>query len=56
MKTPSDNQMPPTLPCRRRDASKHDFGRLLIVAGSVGYTGAPSLASRAAVRGGAGLV
>ena len=56
MKTPSDNQMPPTLPRRRRDASKHDFGRLLIVAGSVGYTGAPSLASRAAVRGGAGLV
>ena len=56
MKTPSDNQMPPTLPRRRRDASKHDFGRLLIVAGSVGYTGAPTLASRAAVRGGAGLV
>ena len=56
MKTTSDNQMPPTLPRRRRDASKHDFGRLLIVAGSVGYTGAPSLASRAAVRGGAGLV
>ena len=48
--------MPPTLPRRRRDASKHDFGRLLIVAGSVGYTGAPTLASRAAVRGGAGLV
>ena len=56
MKTPSDNQMPPTLPRRRRDASKHDFGRLLIVAGSVGYTGAPTLAARAAVRGGAGLV
>ena len=48
--------MPPTLPRRRRDASKHDFGRLLIVAGSVGYTGAPTLAARAAVRGGAGLV
>lgn len=51
-----NSQTPFSLPRRRRDASKHDFGRLLIVAGSVGYTGAPSLASRAAVRGGAGLV
>ncbi|MCD8331801.1 MAG: NAD(P)H-hydrate dehydratase, partial [Oscillospiraceae bacterium] len=46
----------PSLPRRARDAHKGDFGRLLIVAGSVGYTGAPILASRAAVRSGAGLV
>lgn len=46
----------PLLPRRRRDAHKGDFGRLLIVAGSVGYTGAPILASRGAVRSGAGLV
>jgi len=43
-------------PKRRRDAHKGNFGRCLIVAGSAGYTGAPSFAARAAVRTGAGLV
>ena len=47
---------PSLLPRRSRASSKHDYGRLLIVGGSVGYSGAPTLASRAAVRGGAGLV
>lgn len=47
---------PPRLPLRAAESSKRDYGRLLIIAGSVGYTGAPSLAARAAVRGGAGLV
>ena len=47
---------PSLLPRRTRASSKHDYGRLLIVGGSVGYSGAPTLASRAAVRGGAGLV
>ncbi len=46
----------PALPRRRRDAHKGDFGRLFILAGSEGYTGAPILASQAAVRAGAGLV
>lgn len=41
---------------RRRNAHKGNYGRLFILAGSVGYTGAPVLASRAAVRSGAGLV
>ena len=42
----------------RRDPAGHkgDFGKLLCVCGSVGYTGAPVFASRAAVRTGAGLV
>ena len=44
------------LPRRRPDAHKGDFGRCLIAAGSVGYTGAPVLAARACVRSGAGLV
>ena len=44
------------LPHRRRDAHKGDFGRVAIVSGSTGFTGAPVLASRAAVRTGAGLV
>lgn len=47
---------PVRLPKRARESSKRDYGRLLILAGSRGYTGAPSFASRAAVRGGAGLV
>lgn len=47
---------PSLLPRRSRASSKHDYGRLLIVGGSVGYSGAPTLASRTAVRGGAGLV
>ena len=47
---------PPALSRRKRDAHKGDFGKLFILAGSVGYTGAPVLASRAAVRSGAGLV
>lgn len=46
----------PKLSRRRRDAHKGDFGRLFILAGSEGYTGAPVLASRAAIRSGAGLV
>ena len=44
------------LPRRDRNAHKGDFGRVLIVAGSVGYTGAPVLAANAALRTGAGLI
>jgi NAD(P)H-hydrate epimerase len=45
-----------TLPRRERDTHKGDYGRDAIFAGSVGYTGAPLLAARAATRMGAGLV
>ena len=44
------------LPRRPRNAHKGDFGRLFLLAGSEGYTGAPVLAARAALRAGAGLV
>jgi len=44
------------LPVRRPDAHKGDFGRVLIVAGSLGMSGAPSLAAMGALRSGAGLV
>ena len=44
------------LPQRQPDSHKGSYGRLLIVAGSVGYTGAPALSARAASRMGAGLV
>ncbi|MDR1298784.1 MAG: NAD(P)H-hydrate dehydratase [Oscillospiraceae bacterium] len=44
------------LPHRERVSHKGDYGRDLIFAGSIGYTGAPVLAARAATRLGAGLV
>ncbi|MCX7681679.1 MAG: bifunctional ADP-dependent NAD(P)H-hydrate dehydratase/NAD(P)H-hydrate epimerase, partial [Anaerolineae bacterium] len=44
------------LPHRPLDAHKGTFGKALIVAGSVHYTGAACLAGAAAVRAGAGLV
>ncbi|MEK7467611.1 MAG: NAD(P)H-hydrate dehydratase [Planctomycetota bacterium] len=46
----------PPVPSRRPDAHKGDFGRALIVGGSVGMSGAPMLAAAAALRSGAGLV
>lgn len=41
---------------RPKCANKKDFGRIFILAGSCGYTGAAILASFAALRAGAGLV
>jgi len=43
-------------PRRSRRANKKDFGRILILAGSRGFTGAATLAGFAALRTGAGLV
>ena len=45
-----------TLPRRRPESHKGDYGKVLIVGGAVAYTGAPTLCARAAVRAGAGLV
>ena len=45
-----------TLPERKPDGHKGDFGRDYILAGSVGYTGAPVLSAKACSRSGAGLV
>jgi NAD(P)H-hydrate epimerase len=44
------------LPARPGDAHKGDAGRVLVVAGSPGLTGAACLAGNAAARAGAGLV
>ncbi|MBI2836064.1 MAG: NAD(P)H-hydrate dehydratase [Chloroflexi bacterium] len=44
------------LPDRPLSANKGTFGRVLVLAGSVNYTGAPVLACNAAMRAGAGLV
>ncbi len=47
---------PPQAPIRREDAHKGDCGRVLLIAGSRGMSGAACLAGVAALRGGAGLV
>lgn len=44
------------VPTRRMDVHKGAFGRVLVVAGAVGYTGAAVLSSLGALRAGAGLV
>ena len=44
------------LPDRAIDAHKGDFGRVLLLCGSKGYTGAAYLAAQACLRSGAGLV
>lgn len=44
------------LPRRPEDGHKGTFGKVNFLAGSVGYTGAALLSSKAAVRGGCGLV
>ncbi len=56
--TPVRALLPGELRLPKRDPLSHkgDHGKILIVGGSTGYTGAPSFASRAAVRAGAGLV
>lgn len=44
------------LPKRSEDGHKGTFGKCYLLCGSIGYTGAPILASRAAMRSGVGLV
>ncbi|GAC1328456.1 MAG: hypothetical protein NVSMB17_03890 [Candidatus Dormibacteria bacterium] len=50
--------LPPELrlPARPEDANKGTFGQVCVVAGSLGYTGAPYLTATAAARTGAGYV
>lgn len=44
------------LPDRKPDSHKGDYGRILLLCGSRGYTGAAALAAMGALRTGAGLV
>jgi NAD(P)H-hydrate epimerase len=50
------DQMRPLVPPRASDAHKGDFGRVVVVAGSIGKSGAAVLAAQGALRSGAGLV
>jgi hydroxyethylthiazole kinase-like uncharacterized protein yjeF len=49
-------EMREIVPTRAADSHKGDFGRVLIVAGSLGRTGAAHLSALGALRSGAGLV
>ena len=49
------NKISRSLPRRKLESHKGDYGRVLIIAGSAGMTGAAVLASRGALRSGAGL-
>jgi ADP-dependent NAD(P)H-hydrate dehydratase len=46
----------PRLPGRAAGSSKRDFGRVVVIGGSLGMVGAPALSAMAALRSGAGLV
>ncbi len=52
----NEKQIADILPVRRCDSHKGDFGRVLLLCGSVGYTGAAALSAMGALRTGAGLV
>ena len=43
------------LPRRERDTNKGDYGKILLLCGSRGFTGAAALAAMGALRTGAGL-
>ena len=45
-----------SLPVRDRNGHKGTFGKVHILAGAVGFTGAPAFAANSAVRTGSGLV
>ena len=46
----------PKLSVRKADAHKGDFGKICIIAGSTGFSGAAAIAGKAALRSGSGLV
>ena len=46
----------PKLKARTVDGHKGTFGKVLIIGGSIGFSGAPALAGKAALRSGSGLV
>lgn len=51
-----ENFISSMIPIREDEGHKGDYGRILIVAGSKGYTGAACLSTEAALRSGGGLV
>jgi NAD(P)H-hydrate epimerase len=56
IKIPCKDEMKRLVPARPQDSNKGDFGRVLVLAGSRGMTGAAVLSGFSALRSGAGLV
>lgn len=56
MSDPTELRDLPPIPRRQPDTHKGDYGRVLVIAGSPGMTGAACLAGDAALKAGAGLV
>lgn len=56
VEVPSAGEIASLLPERNANSNKGSYGRLLVVAGSRDFLGAPALAGTAAYRAGAGLV
>jgi NAD(P)H-hydrate epimerase len=54
--TITKNMVRQLLPARRPDSHKGTYGKVLVIAGSVGMAGAAALCAGAALRGGSGLV
>lgn len=53
----SDEQLAKSiLPKRRKNSNKSDYGKILIIGGSLGMTGACTLSANACIKSGAGLV
>ena len=52
----TQNKIEKLLPKRKPESHKGDYGRILLLCGSRGYTGAAALAAQGALRTGAGLV
>ncbi len=56
MQIMTESIMKTLLPVRPRESHKGDYGKILLLCGSRGFTGAAALAARGALRTGAGLV
>lgn len=56
MKYMNETTIRALLPVRKRDTHKGDYGKILLLCGSRGFTGAAALAAMGALRTGAGLV
>lgn len=56
MKHMNESMIRQLLPQRERETHKGDYGKILLLCGSRGFTGAAALAARGALRTGAGLV
>lgn len=53
---PDDEFIRSNFPTRKNNSQKGDYGKVLIIGGSRGMTGAPAMAAQAALKSGSGLI